>query len=123
MDYLPLNNENSKLANYRVVLDLEFFNNLFFLFIFWYFLFMDSLTSSTSYMYNVKHGFVNFQLNYLPLNKEAKRKELCLFLNYVFFLQGKKIFFITNNSGKTRANYVQKCQKLGFQASDVSLTI
>ncbi|CAG2224988.1 PGLP [Mytilus edulis] len=31
---------------------------------------------------------------------------------------GKKIFYITNNSGKTRSQYVQKCKSLGFHAAE-----
>ncbi|CAC5380603.1 PGP [Mytilus coruscus] len=32
---------------------------------------------------------------------------------------GKKIFYITNNSGKTRSQYVQKCKSLGFHAAEL----
>ncbi|XP_063398705.1 glycerol-3-phosphate phosphatase-like isoform X1 [Mytilus trossulus] len=31
---------------------------------------------------------------------------------------GKKIFYITNNSGKTRSQYVEKCKSLGFHAAE-----
>lgn len=36
-----------------------------------------------------------------------------------FTLQGKRVFYITNNSTKTRAEYAEKCVKLGFPASEV----
>lgn len=36
-----------------------------------------------------------------------------------FSLQGKRVFYITNNSTKTRAEYAEKCVKLGFPASEV----
>lgn len=34
---------------------------------------------------------------------------------------GKKVFFCTNNSTKSRANYVEKCKKLGFGGDKVKL--
>lgn len=36
---------------------------------------------------------------------------------------GKKIFYVTNNSTKSRDEYVKKCEKLGFIASKVCLNI
>lgn len=36
---------------------------------------------------------------------------------------GKKIFYVTNNSTKSREEYVKKCEKLGFIASKVCLNI
>jgi ribonucleotide monophosphatase NagD (HAD superfamily) len=33
--------------------------------------------------------------------------------------QGKKIYYVTNNSSKTRMQIVEKCQKLGFPADMV----
>ena len=32
---------------------------------------------------------------------------------------GKRIFYVTNNSTKSRQEFVEKCQKLGFIASQV----
>ena len=34
---------------------------------------------------------------------------------------GKRVFFCTNNSTKTREEYVQKCDKLGFGGDIVSI--
>ncbi len=36
---------------------------------------------------------------------------------------GKKIFFLTNNSTKTREEFLEKFNKLGFQATIVSSKI
>ena len=31
---------------------------------------------------------------------------------------GKRVFYVTNNSTKTREDLVKKCEKLGFKASE-----
>ncbi|KAJ8299298.1 hypothetical protein KUTeg_023358, partial [Tegillarca granosa] len=31
---------------------------------------------------------------------------------------GKKIFYVTNNSGKSRKQYAKKCEDLGFPATE-----
>lgn len=33
--------------------------------------------------------------------------------------QGKKVFYVTNNSTKTREEFLKKCDKLGFKAEKV----
>ena len=35
--------------------------------------------------------------------------------------QGKKVFYVTNNSSNTRAKMVEKCHKLGFPAEKVGI--
>lgn len=35
--------------------------------------------------------------------------------------QGKKVFYVTNNSTKTREEFLKKCDKLGFKAEKVNI--
>lgn len=35
---------------------------------------------------------------------------------------GKQIFYVTNNSTKTRSQYLEKLTKLGFNAEEVNIT-
>ncbi|GAV01276.1 hypothetical protein RvY_12013 [Ramazzottius varieornatus] len=35
--------------------------------------------------------------------------------------KGKKVYYVTNNSTSTRAQYAAKCQKLGLPAEEVRL--
>lgn len=36
------------------------------------------------------------------------------------FLQEKSVYFVTNNSSKSRAEYLQKFKKLAFEAYEVT---
>ena len=42
-------------------------------------------------------------------------------LSLVDLFQGKKVFYVTNNSSNTRAKMVEKCHKLGFPAEKVGI--
>jgi phosphoglycolate phosphatase len=35
---------------------------------------------------------------------------------------GKRVFYVTNNSSKTREEFVSKCSRLGYPASKVSVS-
>ena len=37
-----------------------------------------------------------------------------------FLLQGKKVYFVTNNGSKSRLQYLEKLQKMGFEAYEAS---
>lgn len=45
----------------------------------------------------------------------------CDDLNFAKFGQGKKLFFVTNNSTKSRKQYAKKFSTLGLEVSEVML--
>ena len=58
----------------------------------------------------------------MPINWFANATLVGQFYFCIFIFQGKRVFFVTNNSSKTRQQYAERCKSLGFQAAEVSCT-
>ena len=44
-------------------------------------------------------------------------------MTFFFIQQGKRVFYVTNNSSQTREHYVKKCANYGYNAKKVNMKI